>query len=136
MQTPDIPGADSVVSWFGSWPTFHDAEVLGLQLNRKGRSWIKIYAWNISRRTYEKDGKQYFILEKHAVVTFLLEGIVELEMHDFSSQNVVSDFDIERHGDAFLMTLEPCYGLSGTILASHIAVQVTPGEVKQDQELL
>ena len=136
MQTPDIPGADSVVSWFGSWPTFHDAEVLRLQLNRKGQSWIKVYTWNMSSRTYEKDSKQYFILEKHAVVTFLLEGIVELELHDFSSQNVVFGLNIERHGGSFLMTLEPSYGLSGTILASHIAVQVTPGEVKQDQDPL
>lgn len=132
IQISGMPGADSLVSWFGSWPTFHDAEVLGVQLNRNGQSWIKVYTWNMTSRTYEKDGKQYFILEKHAVVTFLLEGIEELELHDFSSQNVVSGLDIEREGEMFRMTLEPCYGLSGTIPASQVAVQMTSGELKQE----
>jgi hypothetical protein len=62
----------------------------------------------MTSRTYEKDGKQYFILEKHAVVTFLFEGIEELELHDFSCQNVVSGLNIEREGKMFRMTLEPC----------------------------
>lgn len=33
-EVPDIPGAKDVSAWFGYWPTFHDAEVLSISLDR------------------------------------------------------------------------------------------------------
>jgi hypothetical protein len=41
-EAPDIPGAALVVGWFGYWPTFHDAEVLSIFLDRTGESRIAI----------------------------------------------------------------------------------------------
>ncbi len=42
MQNTDIPaslpGYDTVKQWFGVWPDFHDAEVIGLTLDRRGES--------------------------------------------------------------------------------------------------
>ena len=32
-MTPNIPGADSIVSWFGRWPSFHDAEIMTLHVS-------------------------------------------------------------------------------------------------------
>jgi hypothetical protein len=37
-EVPDIPGADDVVKWFGYWPTFHDAQILSITLNRSGEA--------------------------------------------------------------------------------------------------
>ena len=34
FEAPDIPGAQDVIAWFGAWPTFHDAEVLSISLDR------------------------------------------------------------------------------------------------------
>jgi hypothetical protein len=34
----ELTGADAVRQWFGSWPNFHDAEVISLSLARKGLS--------------------------------------------------------------------------------------------------
>jgi hypothetical protein len=40
----EFPGTDKIIQWFGQWPSFHDAEILELHLNRTGESWIKIHA--------------------------------------------------------------------------------------------
>jgi hypothetical protein len=34
-MTPNIPGAESVVKWFGKWPSFHDAEIMTLHIDRE-----------------------------------------------------------------------------------------------------
>src|SRR5437879_12661792 len=95
-QVPDIPGADAVVSWFGRWPSFHDAEVLTVQLSRRGTSWIKLHAWNTSDKTYERDDKQFYGQDKHAVITFELDELVDLQLVDFGNQNVIQGLDIEH----------------------------------------
>ena len=40
-----IPGRDLIVQWFGEWPTFHDAEVIGLTLVRSGNSVLQLYPY-------------------------------------------------------------------------------------------
>ena len=91
---PDIPGVAEVIAWFGYWPTFHDAEVLSIALNRSGVSQVAIHAWEI---TPEISASGHYILAKHAVVTFSLEGfpeneqgIVNTEVAHFNQQNVLS----------------------------------------------
>jgi len=32
----DVPGAAEIVNWFGYWPTFHDAEIVSIELKRAG----------------------------------------------------------------------------------------------------
>jgi len=71
LETPNIPGAADVVAWFGYWPTFHDAEVLSITLERSGTSRVVIHAFEM---TPELDETSHYISAKHAVVTFLLEG--------------------------------------------------------------
>ena len=111
--------------WFGSWPSFHDAEILELHLHRTGRSWIKIHVWNM---TDQIDGKGHYVLDKHAVVTFTLEGVTGLQVDGFSSQNVIAGLEVERLVRGFRITLHPCYGLAGTLEAAQVTVDVTPGK--------
>ena len=40
-----VPGADKLVNWFGHWPSFHDAEVINLELNRVGRSRVNLHTF-------------------------------------------------------------------------------------------
>src|SRR5919109_4036190 len=71
-MTPDIPGADTVVRWFGKWPSFHDAEVLSVHIDRERRSSsLHVRAWNRSDRT---DAAGQFILERVATVIFEFAG--------------------------------------------------------------
>jgi hypothetical protein len=123
-DVPEISGASDVVSWFGHWPSFHDAEIISLHLNRSGPSTLVLYAWNMTDKV---DASGHYVLEKHALVTFTLLGIADLELADFSGQNVIGSLVIERQDKRFRIKLSPCYGLCGTLDADSVNVSVQPG---------
>src|ERR1022692_3515111 len=102
---PDIPGADKLLQWFAGAPSFHDAEVLELHLDRSRTSWIRIMT-----------------VYKPAIVTFTLEDIADLELADFSCQNVISSLSLEKRHGVFRLTMGPCYGIAGFIDAKRISV--------------
>ena len=33
-----LVGSEEVIAWFGGWPSFHDSEVVSLELHREGWS--------------------------------------------------------------------------------------------------
>jgi hypothetical protein len=108
----DIPGVNAVKDWFGYWPTFHDAEITSLCLNRRGESRLKIHPYSKTN---------------HAVVCFLLEEIQRLELTDFSEQNVISCLQLTKGDGHYLIELGPCYGLCGSIAAARVRVEIEPG---------
>ena len=124
-DVPAIPGADALAAWFGHWPSFHDAEIHELHLNRHGASWLRVHTWRMTDRV-DNDG--YYVLERHVVVTFNMKQIATLVLDGFSHQNVISGLVIEQVPDGLVMTLEPCYGLSGMIEAKEIRVEFSPIE--------
>src|SRR5262245_49699525 len=129
---PDMEGAIEIVSWFGRWPSFHDAEVLQLHLDRTAKSYLHIHAWNMTDRVNDTG---VFETEKHAVVTFTLEHVSDLELSDFSTQNVIAGLDIEREGEAYRVILYPCYGIAGRIDAGKVSVSLTPGKPSEGKNV-
>jgi hypothetical protein len=120
-----IDGAQSLYDWFGYWPSFHDAEILHLHLNRTGSSNMAIHTWHMSPDT---DEKGFYILQKHVVVEFVLEEISDLELIQFSKQNVIFGLAIKKKNDEFVLELDPCYGLAGRIEASRVSIRLHPGK--------
>jgi hypothetical protein len=108
-QLSGIPGADKLVEWFQGQPPFHDAEVMELHLDRAKTSWLLIMT-----------------VYKPAVVRFTLEDVIDLELADFSCQNVIAGLDLEKKGDNFRLILYPCFGIAGFIEAKHIEVEIVP----------
>ena len=120
MSTQDLAfsGAETVRQWFGSWPEFHDAEIISLTLCRLGESVLRVYP---------------YAPEKPATVEFWLSEITDLEIADFSHQNVIFSLSIEQvtneNGEAvFRLTMLPCFGLSGRIDAKRLRVNHIPGK--------
>lgn len=114
----EIPGAEAARGWFGAWPSFHDAEIISLALARRGESVLRVYPYHPA---------------KPATVNFVLEDVTDVELQDFSSQNVIFDLRVEtaidQNGDkAFRLTLYPCYGLAGRIDAKSIRIELSPGK--------
>ena len=135
-----IPGGQDLLDWFGGPPSFHDAEVLSLLLDRSGPSMLKLHGWVMTDRV---DDEGYFVLDRHAVVTFFLEEIADLGLERFTAQNVIHGLrlrgvplpstapnlaSIHRAGEVLEIELEDCYGLSGTIWARSLSVHVQPGK--------
>ncbi|HTU36228.1 MAG TPA: Imm50 family immunity protein [Candidatus Acidoferrum sp.] len=119
----EVGGADGLFNWFGYWPSFHDAEILSLELNRTGESTLSVKTWEIAN---EVDIQGYYVLRKHVTVHFLLEGISNLELTGFSVQNVIFGLEIARSDDGFRLELDPCYGLAGSLTTAKLRVKIEP----------
>lgn len=138
MIYADVPGGSELLSWFGEVPTFHNAEILSLHLDRTGTSEIKLHGWIMIQGV---DANGHIVLDKQAVVTFTLDGIMDLQLEGFSAQNVIAGLvlqratDRDRSGhfslpqDAFDIEIEllPSFGLSGFIRAKKVAISFVPG---------
>jgi len=120
-----IAGAQELHDWFGRWPTFHDAEILSLRLNRHGASILLIHTWEMTSKI---DEKGFYVLDKHVVVEFVLENIAELNLSGFSVQNVIFGLSLGKKEKGFLLDLDPCYGLAGTIEAKDVSIRLHPGK--------
>jgi hypothetical protein len=135
-----VSGGADLVHGFGQVPSFHDAEILGLQLRRNGPSVLHLHGW-INTGEVGQDG--YFVLDRHAIVTFTLNGVMDLQLDGFSMQNVIGGLVLrrapdrpERRGYLALdplpqdieIELEPCYGVSGLIRARAVSITFEPGK--------
>jgi hypothetical protein len=78
--------------------------------------------------TSEVSADGYYVLDRHAVVTVWLEGITDLELADFSVQNVIGGLDVKAHGGGFRVTLWPVYGVGGYIDAERVSLSLEPGK--------
>jgi hypothetical protein len=132
LEAPIIPGAEQLVDWFGFWPSFHDAEILELHLDRNEKSFIRIHTW-LTKNEVDASGR--FISDRHVVVTFWLEGIVALSLCGFNSQNVISGLEIEPTPAGHRVRLAPCYGLSGDIEAEKMSITLEPGKPESASRL-
>jgi hypothetical protein len=123
-----VPGAAELFTWFGYWPSFHDAEIISLALNRSGTSTLRIHTWQMTSQT---DERGYYILDKHVLINFQMEEILGLELGDFNLQNVISGLNIRKTDDGYQIEMGPCYGLAGSITARKLSIEIEPasGEV-------
>lgn len=135
MSTPvdHITNAAAVTSVFGRWPSFHDAEVLGVELVRRygdpaGPGLVaRIHAFSMTDRV---DGRGYFILENHSIVVLRFDGIEALEMDGFNHQNALNRLGIAGPDPEgrFEVHLDPAYGVEARFTCRAIeVVSITPG---------
>jgi len=125
-----IAGAQALYDWFGYWPSFHDAEVVSLHLNRGVASVLKVHAWDTSD---EVDPDGFYAQQKHVKVSFLLYDVTELGLEDFSCQNVLSGLELTKQDGGVKLELDSTYGVGGTILAQNVEIELTPGEPEGDE---
>jgi hypothetical protein len=118
FEAPDIPGAADVIAWFGCWPTFHDAEVLSILLDRSAGSRVVIHA----------------VSAKHAIVTFRLEGfprdqygMTNTSLEFFSGQNILGSASVNKIPGGYELLLEGCCGVEGSVVCERMSVELEPG---------
>ena len=119
-----ITGARELYDWFGYWPSFHDAEVVTLHLDRAGSSSLAVHTWEMTK---EVDALGHYVLRKHVVVKFVMDDISNLSLEEIKRQNVVFGIQISREDESFKLVLHPCYGITGMIVARQLAIKITPG---------
>jgi hypothetical protein len=129
----DIRGGKELVAFFGHDPMFHDGEIIQVLLNRRAASTISIHIWGVDNVDPVR----------HAVVTLTLTDILDLQLENFSPQNVIGDLIIrplkdlaERRPDYprkqlpddIEIELVPIYGLHGFIRAAAVSLSFVPGK--------
>jgi Immunity protein 50 len=129
-----IEGAAKLISIFGYWPSFHDAEVLWVRLDRGARNEMDdgptldalIHAFEM---TSEVGPDGFFKLRHHVLVHFRFHGVVELSLEGFNEQNALWDLSIAEvqdrrtEGIDFEVTLSSAYGLSGLFQCRRVEVK-------------
>jgi hypothetical protein len=78
-----VPGGPELVEWFGYAPRFHDAEVLGVTLDREDATCsLRVHGFEM---TSSVDENGFYVCTKHVVVTFLVRDLTELELDGFNA---------------------------------------------------
>jgi len=121
-----IVNAEAVVSAFGFWPSFHDAEVHRALLERGNA--VERPSITLVVHAFSSDGsideKGYFRITTSVLVTLKCSDVRESELGDLGSQNVLWSLDFESTADGLVrVTLGPCYGLSGSLVCSEVRVE-------------
>jgi hypothetical protein len=127
-----ILGSDRLVSLYGKWPSFHDAEVLRVTLDRAGHPvatgptlTVELYAFEVSSRLAD-DGT--YARAKEAVVTLAFRGVALLDLAGFNEQNAlfsVTIDDLRERGlerVAFDVAFSASYGMAATFQCAEIEV--------------
>ncbi|MGA7694849.1 MAG: Imm50 family immunity protein [Candidatus Sulfotelmatobacter sp.] len=125
VEIGEIQGAAELEEWFGYWPSFHDAEIVALHLNRKGSSSLRVHTWEMTKEIGDKGN---YVLAKHIVVEFLFEAVCGLSLNGFNQQNVIFGLAVDKTDSGFRVMLDDCYGLAGSIEAEKMCIRLTPGK--------
>ena len=131
-----IAGSEKLSSIFGRWPSFHDAEVLELQIQRGHIDTdakiyefplltVKIHLWLM---TNDVDQKGYYVSTKHTLVTMRFYDVDNFKMEGFNHQNAIFGLRIEQktrdEGPTpyFAVDFEPSFGIDATLTCLRIEI--------------
>jgi Immunity protein 50 len=82
---------------FGRWPSFHDAEVLSVSLDRRGDSGPTLdFSIYVFEMTPEVDGEGFFVLQKHTDVVLRFTGVDLLGLAWINQQNVIEELIVSE----------------------------------------
>lgn len=136
MPEPLIEGESKILSAFGYFPAFHDAEIIGLSLNRNATPELSyptvsieftLHGWEM---TSEITPTGHYRLSKHHLVRFRFDGVDEVDLRDFNHQNALFELkisEIDPPGARLKVEFSSSYGLEGGFTAfSGAVLDVTP----------
>ena len=124
--TQVVKGHEKLTEIFGRWPSFHDAEVLGIRLDRRGSDeWegpVVFVSVHVFEGYREDEHSKEVKWRKHTVVTFRFSRVVDISLLDFNQQNAIWNLTFETGqpeyeastwvGPAYRVTFQPCFGVS------------------------
>lgn len=129
MDPSRIRNSDALTSIFGRWPSFHDAEVLRVRLDRSGVDGPEMEAdVHVFEMTSDVTPEGFYKLRHHTLATLLFSGIDEMSTADFNQQNVLGDLLLKDISERQLEVLkwevvfEASFGFEARFLCEAISV--------------
>lgn len=120
-----VPGGSELIEWFGGVPHFHDGELLSIELRNPGLSRLRIHAW---RMTDEVDEDGYYVLDRHAVVTLVLDEVTHVELFGFHEPGIILDLAILEVEDGYQVEWGSSCGVEGMLRARRLRIELQPGK--------
>ena len=129
---PFVEASQRLTSFFGAWPSFHDAEVIALYLWRgnicpERNSWVEpILTAKIQVLEATQIGAQH--AGNDALVTFRFHGVDNLQLDGFNHQNAINGLTMTLgfHNQSRLSSVQVCFiqghGVGGSFRCSRIEV--------------
>lgn len=117
---------------FGRFPSFHDAEVLQITLNRRGLDSFNPTLQaviHVFEMTSEIDPNNQYVLKNHTLVTVNFSGINQLSLEDFNHQNVLLGLSIkdisdrQLEWDKFEVSFDGIHGVSGRFQCKTVDIE-------------
>ena len=120
METSSlVQNADRLIGAMGSWPSFHDANVLSVE--RSGETLrLRIHVFSMTDRV---DPAGYYVLEKHHLATFAFEGITSDSLPLAYETDCLDHLWFEQSGALVCAHLESHMDLGGEVSCCRVAVQ-------------
>ena len=126
-KTPNIPGSDKVVGWFGHWPRFHDAEIVDLRLG--DQPLLRLRAFEMTDQT---DAAGHYKLQKHCTVTFWFSDEVDFSLtSDSGTGGIAFGITFTEDGHRLKMEIEASCGIDGWIAAKTWRVDLEPTDDRE-----
>ncbi len=87
---------------------------------------MRLHAFNMTDRL---DADRHFILEKHAVVHLIFDGVTDIQCRDFDMvPGIIDNMQITQDGERFRVEWEACYGIEGSVTSNQVRVTLDPGK--------
>ena len=102
----DVGNPALVISVLGSWPSFHDAEVLSVRLSRNGEVAVHL---TVKAMPYDPSGKI-----SSSLIELLFRGVEDVQLSDFNNQNALWDLTVEQNEHTKKLKISASYGLAGS----------------------
>lgn len=90
----DVVNAESLFRVFGNWPSFHDAEIVWIRLDRGAGSPSLKAAFHLFRMTPDVDERGYYVLKDHSLAVIRFDNIVLRELKWFNHQNSIDGLEV------------------------------------------
>lgn len=123
----DIANREEVIGLFGEWPSFHDAEVISIELKRDelpGQH-ADLYA-SVQVRKYlpvDVGTAKYDMAVTHdGVISFKFSGIDGLDLNRFNQQNVIDDMSLAQEGAQINVNFVSIFGVECSFKCAGVAV--------------
>lgn len=114
-----IHDAIKLTSIFGKWPSFHDSQILKIEMDRDSPT-IDLRIW-LFERTREVDERGFYKTQHECVATLRFDEVREVYLDGFNHQNVISGI-VMQPGPPIEVSIEPLNGVGGRFNCRSVAV--------------
>ncbi|MFY9673728.1 MAG: Imm50 family immunity protein [Terriglobales bacterium] len=131
-----IVGSEKLITIFGYWPSFHDAEIVELNFWRgdvqpeKGIYdfpvlTLKVHLWELTTKT---DREGYLITRYHTFTILRFYDVDDFQMEGFNHQNAIMELILrseernEGPSPYFAVKIEPAFGMGASFKCLRIEV--------------